>query len=278
MIFVNIQPFISIISIIIYLYIKIKYRKSIYLSLEAKYTHKEMRKFKNDFKNISAYERKNFKTEFELLENEKFPNSLTLIKKIVFPLMVLSVIVGITSVISKDFYISVLNSIIFIAETIFYIVYTIINFFYLKNNIPKLTKHKEKRFSDKYSVKNKKDNDKSSYDLRYMGIIFHAYILRYGLVIFVMIFLFIDDLLDMQFILSAISFILSGIYFLIHVEMRTEAFFCTMQSFHHKKMTPFKHSASQKNRDVKEGRNLAVIEIIMGIIFLIGSFIISEMM
>lgn len=260
----SVQVFALLVCIVIWCYIKIRFVSDVDKRLQASRTHKE---FRNIYRELQE---KSLTDKAELLNKKELPEILIIIRKLTPHISIIGILSGIFRIISKSkilVYVSpACAALLFIAAA----VYRITEAVNARKVIPELSKSKNERFHSK-SPKNKKKP--SAYTSRDIPIIIMAYINRYGFILvgYILIILAEENIIPHHWI--GISFILYGLVEWIISETGSESFYCAMQNINHQKMTPYRHSASFKNKAKKEGRQLSLVFIIIGIVLLLISFL-----
>ncbi len=261
---VSVQVFTLLVCIVTWLYIKSRFSSDVDKRLQASRTHKEFRNIYHELKEKSLTDKA------ELLNKKELPKILIIIRKSTPHISITGILSGIFCIIAKSKMLVCVSpacaALLFIAA----VVYRITEAVNARKVIPELTKSKNKRF---HSKPRKTKNKTSDYTSRDIPIIIMAYINRYGFILigYTLIILAEENIIPYYWI--GLSFILYGLIEWIISETGSESFYCAMQNLNHRKMTPYRHSASFKNKAKKDGIQISLVFIIIGTVLLFISFL-----
>ena len=250
-------------------YVRTRYSRSIMERLEVSRTHKEFRLLGIELRTEYAAI-KRFKTplqrflmppcepELKRLEEGQFPGILTSIRQVYAPLSIGQVIVLVLGNGMRSTFLLYCAAMLFAAMVIMLIIFISTDRTTLPGRkIPRKKAKKQSRW--KYNEKQKRP-----YTAQEKQVIRTAWFLRYGFAFPALILLSGSGVSKTAVIIASLLCIADGVLTEWHFQKRTHAFYCMMQDIMHHTLTPFVHSPGFEKRAEKEGKWLGKIFLILG--------------
>ncbi|MBQ9898725.1 MAG: hypothetical protein IJM44_04650 [Ruminococcus sp.] len=141
-----------------------------------------------------------------------------------------------------------------------YVIYRIIEWIQARRVLPR-TIEKERVPFFPWNGRSHKTNRK--YNSRERSIMLRAYLLRFPPELFIAVVL-LALRTKLTTVIAGVLILANGAIFHWHCTKRSEIFYCAMQSFSHRAMTPMHHSRSEMKYAEKQGRWLGIILMGMG--------------
>ena len=260
--------------LIMAVYVRSRYRRSIMERLESSRTHKEFRLLGIELRTEYAAI-KRFRTplqrflmppcepELKRLENGLFPEALSWLRWFFAPLSIAQVLLLLCGSSMGSTFTLYCAAALFAVLSIMLISFIIIDRLTLpgrKN--PRKKAKKQSRW--KYNEKQKR-----LYTAQEKQVIRTAWFLRYGLAFPALILLSGSGVSKTAVIIASLLCIADGVLTEWHFQKRTHAFYCMMQDVMHHTLTPFVHPPGFEKRAEKEEKWLGKIFIILGSAMLI---------
>lgn len=253
-----------------------RYKRDVYKRLEETRTHKEMRALEREIFDERSQRTGDMSLIGRMLlrlkngplidarthlDGVELPSALTVIRRIVPPLDIAGIFVIIAAFwdISRPPLLFAVSCGISALILVLYAVYHAVERSHTMRGLPKMSKREKKPAFLPWRSEDPKT--KRKYDARERKIVVKALLLRYGcLPAYILLVIRTSPAV----FIAGVIMLIDGAAFHYSYLTRSEAFFCTMQSFSHRTMTPFSHSHSEQKCAEKDGKWIGILMLILG--------------